>query len=106
MPENPPLFYRQHIFCCTNRRAVGHAKGCCGSKGSEKLRHYMKTRVKELGLKDVRVNSAGCLDRCAAGPCLVIYPEGIWYRVENEDDVDAIIATHLQQGQRVTRLFL
>jgi (2Fe-2S) ferredoxin len=32
----------------------------------------------------VRVNKAGCLDRCAAGPVAVVYPEGTWYTFVDE----------------------
>ena len=96
--------YRAHLFCCTNQRPAGHEKGCCASKGSEKLRNYMKKRAKELGLQGVRVNGAGCLDRCELGPVVVIYPEGIWYSPKNEADCDEILAGHLRDGKIIERL--
>jgi (2Fe-2S) ferredoxin len=104
--EDPPLFYRAHVFCCTNERPEGHPRGCCKGKGSERLRNYMKARAKELGLKDVRINAAGCLDRCELGPCMVIYPEGVWYSVHNKADVDEVLNVHVKQGGRVQRLML
>ena len=52
----------------------------------------------------MRVNSAGCLDRCEAGPVCVIYPEGIWYTYVDESDVDEIIESHLLGGKPVARL--
>lgn len=100
------LYYKAHVFCCTNERPAGHALGCCKEKGSEKLRNYMKSRVKELGLEGVRVNLSGCLDRCALGPVMVIYPEGIWYTYNTEVDVEEIIERHLKKGERVERLLL
>src|ERR1700744_2031200 len=100
------MFYHSHIFCCTNRREPGAKRGCCAEKGAEGLRDYMKARVKELGLKRVRVNAAGCLDRCELGPCMVIYPEGVWYACKTQADVDALIASHLQQGTVVEKLKL
>jgi (2Fe-2S) ferredoxin len=99
-------FYRQHIFCCTNRREPGHKRGCCAEKGAEELRDYMKTRVKELGLPKTRVNNSGCLDRCELGPCMVIYPEDVWYSCKTKADVDEVIAEHLQNGRVVERLRL
>lgn len=103
---DPPPYYRRHVFCCTNERPPGHPRGCCAGKGSVKLRDYMKARAKEMGLKDVRINSAGCLDRCELGPTVVIYPEGVWYRYDTPADVDEILTTHVRDGGRVQRLML
>ncbi len=100
------MYYAAHVFCCTNRRPDGHKDGCCASKGSENLRNYMKRRAKELGIEETRINGAGCLGRCEYGPVIVIYPEGIWYSPQNEEDVDEILLVHLQQGQRVERLMI
>ncbi len=66
----------------------------------------MKVRAKELGLAAVRVNLAGCLDRCELGPCLVLYPEGVWYRIGSAEDVDEVLRTHVRDGGRVNRLLL
>ena len=103
---DPSAFYEAHVFVCCNRRPDGHRRGSCAAKGSEALRDYMKARAKELGLRGVRVNMAGCLDRCEFGPSIVIYPEGIWYRIETKADVDEVLAAHLVAGGRVKRLML
>jgi (2Fe-2S) ferredoxin len=100
LPDDPALFFDAHLFVCCNRRPEGHARGSCAAKGSEKLRDYMKARAKEMGLTNLRVNSAGCLDRCELGPCLVIYPEGVWYKIETNEDVDAVLAQHVRDGGR------
>jgi (2Fe-2S) ferredoxin len=105
MAETKP-YYQFHVFFCTNRRPDGHKSGCCASKGSEELRNYMKKRAKQLDVKETRINSAGCIDRCAEGPVVVIYPEGIWYSPKNEVDIDEILHEHLQNGKHVTRLIL
>ena len=104
--EDPPPYYRAHVFCCTNERPAGHPRGCCKAKDSEALRNYMKARAKALGLEGVRVNIAGCLDRCELGPTMVIYPEGVWYHYRNTEDIDEILQTHVIEGGRVTRLQL
>lgn len=104
--DNPKLFFQTHVFVCGNRRPEGHERGCCASKGSEKIRDYMKVRVKELGIKGVRVNQAGCLDRCELGPCAVLYPEGVWYHLEDFAAVDAVLARHVQAGGRANELML
>jgi (2Fe-2S) ferredoxin len=103
---DPPPWFSAHVFVCCNRRPDGHRRGSCAASGSEKLKDYMKARAKELGLKGVRVNQAGCLDRCEFGPVIVIYPEGIWYRAETREDVDEILTAHLQAGGRARRLML
>jgi (2Fe-2S) ferredoxin len=73
------------------------------------LFNFAKNRVKELGLSGpgkIRINKAGCLDRCADGPVMVIYPEGIWYTFIDTEDVEEIIQSHLIQGRPVERLQL
>jgi (2Fe-2S) ferredoxin len=104
--SDPRPYYAAHVFCCTNRRPDGHKRGSCAAAGSEALRNYMKARAKELGIEGVRVNAAGCLDRCELGPTLVVYPEGVWYTYRSEADVDEILETHLVRGGRVERLLL
>ena len=99
-------FFRHHIFCCTNRREPGHTRGCCAEKDAEALRDYMKLKVKQEGLKGVRVNNAGCLDRCELGPCMVIYPDNVWYSCKTKGDVDEVIREHLHGGRVVERLKL
>lgn len=105
-PSDPPLFFDAHLFVCCNRRPDGHPRGSCAAKVSEKLRDYMKARAKEMGLKNLRVNSAGCLDRCELGPCLVIYPEGIWYKIETTSDVDRVLEAHVRDHGRARDLML
>ncbi len=103
---DPPSFFDFHVFVCTNRRPDGHPKGSCAERGSEKLRDYMKARAKQLGLARVRINAAGCLDRCEHGPCIVVYPEGVWYHVGIPEDVDAVLQRHLTERSRVVPLML
>lgn len=104
--DDPAPFYRCHVFCCVNQREEGHPRGCCADKGSAGLRDYMKARAKEMGLKGVRINASGCLDRCELGPSVVIYPEGVWYRCETKADVDEVLETHVRDGGRVPRLMM
>jgi (2Fe-2S) ferredoxin len=99
-------FYRLHIFCCTNVRPDGHPRGCCKAKGGENFRNYLKARGKELELDDIRVNNAGCLDRCELGPALVIYPEGTWYTCQSVEDAEEILQNHIIGGEIVERLAL
>jgi (2Fe-2S) ferredoxin len=52
----------------------------------------------------VRINRAGCLDRCDEGPVMVVYPEAIWYTYFDKEDVEEIIQEHLIHGRVVERL--
>ncbi|MDO9501565.1 ferredoxin [Falsiroseomonas sp.] len=104
--QDPAPYFRAHVFVCCNRRPDGHRRGSCAARGSEGLRDYMKARAKELGVRDVRINQAGCLDRCEFGPALVIYPEGVWYSPKTREDVDAILQAHLVEGGRARHLML
>ncbi|NJM11096.1 MAG: (2Fe-2S) ferredoxin domain-containing protein [Synechococcaceae cyanobacterium SM1_2_3] len=98
-------YYRHHVFFCTNLRPDGSQ--CCQQCGAQEARDYVKQRVKELGsaIPDkVRINNAGCLDRCAEGPVIVIYPEATWYTYVDHTDLDEIISEHLINGRPVDRL--
>ncbi|MBL8490588.1 MAG: NAD(P)H-dependent oxidoreductase subunit E [Rhodocyclaceae bacterium] len=97
--------FRHHVFFCTNQRGAGEA--CCANHGAGDLRAYAKDRIKALGLSGagkVRINAAGCLDRCDLGPVLVVYPEGVWYTYVDKEDIDEIIESHLAGGKIVERL--
>ncbi len=106
LADDPAPYFAAHVFVCTNRRADGHPKGSCAVRGSEKLRDYIKVRARALGLPRVRINAAGCLDRCEFGPIIVIYPEGVWYRIRNETDADLVLEKHLLGGGRAHDLML
>ena len=54
----------------------------------------------------VRINTAGCLDRCELGPVLVVYPEETWYSYLDREDIDEIIEQHLIGGKVVERLLI
>lgn len=100
-------YFEAHVFVCTNRRPDDNKRGSCAAKGSEKLRDYMKVRARELGLDGrVRVNAAGCLDRCELGSTMVVYPDGVWYTFHSNADVDEILEKHLVGGAPVERLKL
>jgi len=97
--------FRHHVFFCCNQRPNGEA--CCQDHGASELRAYAKDRVKALGAAvpgRVRINQAGCLDRCDQGPVLVIYPEAVWYTFVDREDIDEIIDEHLVHGRPVDRL--
>jgi (2Fe-2S) ferredoxin len=98
-------FYQRHIFFCLNERSSG--EDCCTRHGAQAGFDRCKAQVKAAGLAGpgkVRVNRAGCLDRCAAGPVAVVYPEGVWYTYVDDADIDEIVESHLINGVIVERL--
>lgn len=100
-------YYQRHIFFCLNQREQGQA--CCAEHAAQQAFDHCKARVKALGLDgpgQVRVNKAGCLDRCAGGPVAVVYPEAVWYGYVDQADIDEIVESHLQGGVPVQRLLL
>lgn len=102
-----PPYFEHHVFFCLNQRDDGAA--CCMDRGAEEAFNYMKKRVKALGLNGqskVRINRAGCFDRCGEGPLLVIYPQAIWYTFVDHEDIEEIITSHLMNNQTVQRLMV
>ena len=100
-------YYKHHIFFWRKQRDNG--QDCCANHGAQASFDHCKAQVKAAGLAGVggvRVNKAGCLDRCAGGPVAVVYPEGVWYTVLDQHDVDEIVESHLKNGQVVERLVI
>jgi len=102
---SPSSYYERHIFFCLNQRKGGDE--CCADHRAQEGFERCKSQVKAAGLSGpgkVRVNKAGCLDRCAAGPVAVVYPEAVWYTYVDASDIDEIVESHLKNGQVVQRL--
>ena len=100
-------YYQHHVFICTNRRPADDPRGCCNPEGAPDLKALFKGELKARGLRQrIRPNTCGCLDACAEGPTVVVYPEAVWYRVAGVEDVRAIVQEHLVEGRPVERLFI
>ncbi len=100
-------YYKHHIFFCLNQR--GEGENSCSQHDPQAGLNHCKSRVKRAGLAGpggVRVNQAGCLDRCAGGPVAVVYPEAVWYTYVDQHDIDEIVDSHLTHGRIVERLVL
>ncbi len=89
--------FRAHILVCGGT--------ACKSMGSEDIR---KAFIKEIAAKElndeVRVVDAGCMGFCAAGPVVVIYPEGTFYQKFSVADVKEVVEEHIVKGRPVERL--
>ena len=98
-------YFQRHIFFCLNQRDNGES--CCADHDAQAAFDHCKKQVKAAGLAGpgkVRVNKAGCLDRCAGGPVAVVYPDATWYTFVDRSDIDEIVESHLKNGQVVERL--
>jgi (2Fe-2S) ferredoxin len=99
--------FQKHIFICVNEREPGDPKGCCAARGGKDVAAAFKKKLYDRGLKRVvRPNKALCLDQCALGVTVVVYPEATWYGRVTVDDVDEIIDRHIIGGEPVARLVL
>ncbi|HEX6882172.1 MAG TPA: (2Fe-2S) ferredoxin domain-containing protein [Planctomycetota bacterium] len=99
--------FQRHLFVCTNERTPDDPRGSCSARGSVAVAAALKEKAHACGLKRiVRVNKAGCLDQCAKGVTIVVYPEGTWYGGVRLADVDEIVERHLVRGEPVARLVI
>lgn len=94
----PPVPYDRHIFVCISGKT-------CPTRGAEEICSELRMRAKEAGITDrVRVNKTGCLNQCAHGPMMVIYPQGVWYRGVALEDVDEIFEKTVLRGEIIPHL--
>ena len=93
------MLYRKHIMVCTTAK-----ERHCGSKGGEELFHAFKKAVIEKQLNDVLVSRAGCTHQHHCGPTVIIYPDGIWYKEVQINDINEILDEHIVNGHLVERL--
>jgi len=99
--------FLRHVFVCTNARSADDPRGSCTARGSEKVLAAFKEQLVAAGYKRiVRPNKAGCLDQCAHGVCVVVYPDAVWYGGVTPADVPEIIERHIVHGAPVQRLLI
>jgi len=99
--------FDHHVFICVNERTAQDRRGCCSARGGLEIRGWFSEELQARGLKGrIRANKAGCLDLCARGPVVVVYPEGHWYSPRNREDVQKIVDQHLVGGEVVAELII
>ena len=90
--EKKSVPYRRTVFVCTNVRTDGRAACANPGRGGDEICEALKHAVKKAGLKGkVRVARSGCLDLCAQGPNLFLYPEGEWRSGVTLEDVPELV---------------
>jgi (2Fe-2S) ferredoxin len=99
-----PQLYSRHVFACHTQRPPQHPRGSCGALGAQPLWDRIAKALEKQQLADIGFTASGCLGFCNAGPLMVVYPDGVWYRPTTTEDVDEIVESHLRQGKRVDRL--
>ena len=89
--------YKSHVLICGGTG--------CHSNSSSLIKNEFEKQLKEKGLdKDVLIVMTGCFGLCAAGPVVIVYPEGSFYSHVKVDDVTEIVDEHLIKGKTVERL--
>lgn len=100
------MYYKKHIFICTNQRSAG-ARPSCGEEHGLQLVAAFKKQIYDRGLSvGIRAQKAGCLDVCELGPSVVVYPEGVFYGGVQIQDVQEIVTEHLENDRIVSRLVM
>ncbi len=89
--------FRAHILVCGGTG--------CRATGSEAVQQAVSKELAAKGLLDeVAIVETGCNGFCAAGPIMVVYPEGTFYQHVQAEDVKEIIEEHIIKGRPVQRL--
>jgi (2Fe-2S) ferredoxin len=101
-----PQVFKYHAFACHTQRPPGHPRGSCGSLGAQPLWDRLGKKLEAERLMDIGFTASGCLGFCQAGPLMVVYPDGIWYRPTTPEDIDEIVESHFKQGKLVERLVM
>ena len=89
--------YRSHVLVCGGTG--------CHSSGSDDIIKEFNSELEKNGLQnEVKVVQTGCFGLCAAGPVVIVYPEGAFYSRVKAEDVAEIVSEHLLKGRIVQRL--
>lgn len=100
--------YEKHFFVCQNERSDSTKKSC-GKEQAQLMVQALRESIREFNCTPgasvcVRAQACACLDACAEGPALVVYPEGVWYGRVQPSDAREIVEAHLKAMTPVTRL--
>lgn len=89
--------FRAHVLICGGTG--------CTSSGSHELISLFEDKLREKELdKEIKIVRTGCFGLCAAGPVVIVYPDGTFYSHVKAEHVDEIIDEHLIKGRPVQHL--
>lgn len=96
----------RHLFLCCDQTKPK----CCDKAASLEAWDYLKRRLTELGLDRPTATrptcifrtKANCLRVCTAGPILVVYPDGVWYRNATTEVIERVLQEHILGNQVVS----
>lgn len=91
-------YYEKHVFICENQRQEGERPSC--GQSNNPILKYLKQKQKEYDKTNgkIRIQRAGCFDRCEEGPLIVSYPDGIWFRIRTIEDANRFLEHYIQNG--------
>lgn len=89
--------FARHMFVCTHERSNDASRECCAAKESMALMKAIKSAAKAEEIVNIRVQKSGCLSQCERGISCVVYPEGTWYTLTGEENVEELVE-HLRSG--------
>jgi len=102
---NEPKIYDRHIFICTNQRPANAPRPSCEEEHGIALVIAFKKAIKDKELDmPIRAQKTGCFDLCESGPMVAVYPDAIFYKNVQLEDVQEIVDEHIAGGKPVERL--
>jgi len=94
-----PSFY---IFKCQQSAPPGMPKPSCVTPDTQDLfQHLAQTLMQKGIIGTVQPIQTGCLNRCNAGPVMLVEPGHVMYTGLNKDKITRIIEEHIIGGNIV-----
>ena len=105
---NAPI--KRHVFVCNGKS--------CSAVGSAEVKEAFARELESRGMRqgkeskgrnpmgEVVLTDCSSVGFCSIGPCVLVYPEGVWYAQVNAEDVLEIVEEHIKKGKIVERLAL
>ena len=76
--------FKKHVLVCGGTG--------CTSSGSKKILDTLEREIAKHGLQnEIGIVKTGCFGLCALGPIMIVYPEGAFYSMVNEEDIPETI---------------